>query len=114
MWFKFSRIILRNRLLILILLGGATLFMGYHAQFVKMSYELAQMLPKTDSTYIEYQQFKSTFGKDGNIIVAGIDDDRLFEIKNFNVLILAVHVYTVHVVQQPIGKECNHTVAAAT
>lgn len=84
MWFKFSRIILKNRLLILIVLGLATIFMGYKAQFVKMSYQLAQMLPETDSTYIDYQNFNKTFGKDGNIIVVGIDDAKLFELDNFN------------------------------
>ena len=84
MWFKFSRIILRNRLLFLIIIGAITLFMGYRTQFVQMSYQLAQMLPETDSTYIEYQNFKKTFGKDGNIIVVGIDDSKLFELKNFN------------------------------
>ncbi len=58
--------------------------MGYQTQFVNMSYHLAQMLPETDSTFIEYQSFKKTFGKDGNIIVVGIDDESLFEIENFN------------------------------
>lgn len=84
MWFKFSRIILRNRLLFLIIIGLITLFMGYRTQYVHMSYHLAQMLPETDSTYIEYQNFKKTFGKDGNIIVVGINDPKLFELKNFN------------------------------
>ncbi|MBL4594531.1 MAG: MMPL family transporter [Flavobacteriales bacterium] len=49
-----------------------------------MSYQLAQMLPKSDSTYIEYQNFKSTFGKDGSIVVVGINNDKLFELENFN------------------------------
>jgi uncharacterized protein len=84
MWFKFSRIILRNRLLILIILGLATVFMGYRAQFVKMSYQLAQMLPESDSTYIEYESFKETFGKDGSMVVVGVNDKKLFELNNFN------------------------------
>ncbi|NQX96550.1 MAG: MMPL family transporter [Flavobacteriales bacterium] len=84
MWVKFSRIILRNRLIILIILGLVTAFMGYRIQFVSMSYQLAQMLPKSDNTYLEYQDFKKTFGKDGSIVVVGIDDENLFELKNFN------------------------------
>jgi len=84
MWFKFSRIILKNRLLILILLGCGTLFMGYRLQFVKMSYQLAQMLPESDPTYIEYQNFKKTFGKEGNLVVVGIEDENLFKLENFN------------------------------
>ncbi len=84
MWFKFSGIILRNRLAFLIAIGLITIFMGYRTQFVEMSYELAQMLPKTDSTYIDYQNFRGKFGKDGNLIVVGVDDKRLFELDNFN------------------------------
>ena len=84
MWFKFSRIILKNRLFFLISLGVITLFMGYRTQFVEMSYELAQMLPESDTTYIEYQNFKATFGKDGNLIVAGVDSDKLYDYENFN------------------------------
>ena len=84
MWFKFSRIILRNRLIILILLGIATAFMGYRTQFVSMSYQLAQMLPKSDSTHIAYQDFKNKFGKDGSIVVVGIDNESLFQLDNFN------------------------------
>lgn len=84
MWFKFSRIILRNRLLILIIVAIATVFMGYQSQFAKMSYQLAQMLPKTDSTYIEYEEFKETFGNDGSVIVVGIDDENLYQLEKFN------------------------------
>ncbi len=84
MWVKFSRLILRNRLLILIVLGFATAFLAYRVQFVSMSYQLAQMLPKSDSTYVEYQIFKSTFGKDGSIVVVGINNDDLFQLDNFN------------------------------
>ena len=58
--------------------------MGYRTQFVRMSYQLAQMLPESDSTYIEYQNFKSTFGKDGSIVVVGVNDNDLFKLKNFN------------------------------
>lgn len=84
MWFKFSQIILRNRLVILILLGGVTAFMGYQAQFVKMSYQIAQMLPASDATFIAHQQFKKQFGKDGSVVVVGIEDDHLYELNNFN------------------------------
>jgi len=84
MWIKFSRIILRNRLAILIILGLLTAFMGYRTQFVKMSYQMAQMLPKSDSTFIDYQNFKKNFGSDGSIVVAGIENEELFILNNFN------------------------------
>lgn len=84
MWFNLSKIILKNRLAILIAIGIITLVMGYLAQHVRMSYQMAQMLPKTDSTYIDYENFKTTFGTDGSIVVVGIKNKDLFEINNFN------------------------------
>lgn len=84
MWFNLSKIILKNRLVILIGIGIITIVMGYLAQFAKMSYQMAQMLPKTDSTYIDYENFKSTFGADGSVIVIGIKNENLFELENFN------------------------------
>ncbi|MDB4533646.1 MMPL family transporter [Vicingaceae bacterium] len=58
--------------------------MAYRVQFVSMSYQLAQMLPKSDNTYVEYQNFKSTFGKDGSTVVVGVNSDKLFDLKNYN------------------------------
>lgn len=58
--------------------------MAYRVQFVSMSYQLAQMLPKSDQTYVEYEKFKSTFGKDGSVVVVGIDNKDLFKLKNYN------------------------------
>ena len=84
MWFKFSRIILKNRLFFLIILGIITVFMAYQAQYVKMSYEMAQMLPESDSTFIDYQNFKSTFGEDGSVVIIGIENKHLFDLNNFN------------------------------
>jgi hydrophobe/amphiphile efflux-3 (HAE3) family protein len=84
MWFNLSKIILKNRLAILIGIGVVTIVMGYLAQFAKMSYQMAQMLPKTDSTYIDYENFKSTFGADGSVVVVGIKNNNLFELDNFN------------------------------
>lgn len=83
MWVKFARLILRNRVLILILLGLVTLFMGYQAQFVRMSYKLAQLLPESDATYQSYQKFKKTFGEDGTLIVIGTESEALYELENF-------------------------------
>jgi hypothetical protein len=84
MWAKFAGIILRNRLPILIVVIIATVFMGYKASSVKMSYEMAQLLPESDSTYIDYLNFKKTFGEDGSIVAIGIDDKNLFQLENFN------------------------------
>ncbi|MCB9360739.1 MAG: MMPL family transporter [Flavobacteriales bacterium] len=84
MWFKISKLILKNRIAILIVLGVITGVMGYFAQYAKMSYQMAQMLPKTDSTFISYDNFKKNFGQDGSVVVIGIKSEKLYELTNFN------------------------------
>lgn len=84
MWLKVSRYILRNRILLLILLAGITIFMGYHARQVEMSYEYASLLSKKDKAYNDYQDFIQKFGEEGNIIVVGITDTAFFNFENFN------------------------------
>ncbi|MEA3504751.1 MAG: MMPL family transporter [Bacteroidota bacterium] len=58
--------------------------MAYEAFTVKLSYELAQMLPQTDSTLITYKEFKKTFGSDGDVMFIGIQSDNLYELSTFN------------------------------
>lgn len=84
MWIRFSRFILRNRIPLLIGLGLVTLFMAYQATRVEMSYEYSQILPQKDSAYLDYQNFKNTFGEEGNLIVVGIIDPDFFRLSHFN------------------------------
>ncbi len=84
MWLRASRIILRNRTLLLVVLALITAFMAFNARKVEMSYEYASLLPKKDSAYIDYQQFLKTFGEEGNLIVVGIHDPNFFKLEKFN------------------------------
>jgi uncharacterized protein len=77
------RIIIRYRLTNLIIIGLITLFMVYQMAGVKLSYEMAQMLPESDSTQIAYRQFKEVFGEDGSVLFIGIKDKELFELDKF-------------------------------
>ncbi|HRY98593.1 MAG TPA: MMPL family transporter [Bacteroidales bacterium] len=84
MWTRLVRIILRQRLLNLIVLGLLTLFMGYHATTVKLSYEMKSVLPTDDPTSIDYREFRQTFGEDGSVYFIGIRDPRIFSLEHFN------------------------------
>ncbi len=79
MWNYIIRIILRNRLANLIVIGILTAFMAYKGMNMQMSYKMNQMLPESDSTSIAYKQFKKTFGNDGDIIFLGIRTPQLFQ-----------------------------------
>ena len=69
MWEWLASRVLRNRTAILIGVLVVTVFMGYMATTVGMSYKHGGLLPKTDSAYVEYERFKERFGEDGNTIV---------------------------------------------
>ena len=84
MWAWLASRILRNRVGILVILGLVTGFMAVQMQSVKKSYKFGGLLPKNDSAFIDYQNFLSQFPEDGNIIVLGVQDDRLYEVDNFN------------------------------
>ncbi|HPE99912.1 MAG TPA: MMPL family transporter [Bacteroidales bacterium] len=84
MWNRIVNYILRRRALNLIVIGLLTVFMGYQALKVKMSYEYAQMLPMSDSTSIIYQDFKKQFEEDGSVLFVGIQDEKLKKLEVFN------------------------------
>jgi len=58
--------------------------MGWQATNVKMSYEMARMLPESDSTSIAYEEFKDLFGQDGSVMFVGLKDERIYNIDEFN------------------------------
>ncbi len=83
MWLKVSGIILRNKILLLCTIVAVTIFWGYHARNVAMSYEQSPLLPKKDPAFREYQHFVDVFGEEGNLIIIGIQDSNFFQINRF-------------------------------
>lgn len=84
MWDKFSSFILRRRYFIIVIVLLLTAVLGYFTKGVRMSYELAQVLPATDSTLMAFNDFQEQFGQDGSIMVIGIKNDSLYTVDNFN------------------------------
>jgi uncharacterized protein len=84
MWIKLSGIILRNKIVLLISVFLLTLFFGYHARKVEMSYEYASLLPQKDQAFKDYKKFTDIFGEEGNLIMIGIQDPQFFELDHFN------------------------------
>ncbi|MBA3680619.1 MAG: MMPL family transporter [Bacteroidetes bacterium] len=83
MWKYFSGVLLRNKLAFTISVLLLTIFMGYEASKMELSYEFAKILPDSDSSFIEYQTFKKRFGEDGNVMVMGFADKNLFQLEKF-------------------------------
>ena len=84
MWKFLASKILRNKITFIVVLSLITIFMGYEATKIEFTYTYPQILPADDPTYIEYENFRKMFGEDGSVMVIGIQDKNLFELKKFN------------------------------
>lgn len=58
--------------------------MAYHASRVKLSYDFTKTIPTDNPKYQAYQEFRSRFGEDGNLLVVGMQTDKLFQLDVFN------------------------------
>src|SRR5687767_11805528 len=85
MWAKISSIILRNRVLILSIVGVLTVFMFFFSRKVEMSYQMAQILPPSDKTYQDYKKFQAVFGEEANTIILSVKDPGFFHKDNLQV-----------------------------
>lgn len=84
MWERIGTFVLRNRLKCLVALGLLAAFFGYHAGRVQLTYDFAKVIPADDPDLVDYLKFKQTFGEDGNILLAGVQTDKLFTKDFFN------------------------------
>ncbi|WP_373075584.1 RND family transporter, partial [Zeaxanthinibacter enoshimensis] len=82
-WARIARIILRNRILILLAIASVTIFMGFQWQNMRFSNSEANLLPDDHPINLEYQEFVKRFGEEGNAIVLAVRDSALFEPGNF-------------------------------
>lgn len=83
MWTRLAHIILKNRFFLIIVLAIFTIFMGYQATKVKMSFKFAELVPKSEDLYESFKHFKETFGQDANILAIGFKDSSIYEVENF-------------------------------
>ncbi len=84
MWYKTGRFILHNRLLLLIALFLVTVFMGWKASGVQLSYDFTRAVPTDNPKYIAYQDFLKKFGADNNTMVVGLETKDFYSIHFFN------------------------------
>jgi uncharacterized protein len=84
MWTRIAQFIIKFRLTLIGIILLITVFMGYHATKVQMSYDLARTVPLDDPEMVFLQKFKAQFGEDGNIIAVGLRDSAIYTLDNFN------------------------------
>jgi hypothetical protein len=58
--------------------------MGWNAVKLDWSYDYVSIVPKDDPDMVFFTNFKKTYGEDGNIMVIGFEDERLYKIMYFS------------------------------
>ncbi len=83
MWTTVAKFIIGYRLPLILVICAITVFMGYKASKVEMSYDFGRTVPQDDPEMLFLNKFKEQFGEDGNIIGVGLKDSAIYELKNF-------------------------------
>lgn len=83
-WTLVSRLILKGRFVILVLIAAFTYFLASQMQYMRFSYTEANLLPKNHKINVEYDKFLELFGEEGNLIILATDDPTIFTPKKFN------------------------------
>lgn len=83
-WQTIARLILRNRIGIIIILIFATYVFSTQWDKMRFSHSEANLLPDEHIVNLEYNAFLETFGEEGNLIVLGINDPEVFTVEKFN------------------------------
>ena len=78
-----ARFILRNRTGILIVIAGLTVLLALQWKNMRFTYTEANLLPDDHPINLEYDQFLSHFGEEGNLIVVGVKDSSIFTPEKF-------------------------------
>ncbi|MCF6348820.1 MAG: efflux RND transporter permease subunit [Flavobacteriaceae bacterium] len=83
-WPVVSRIILKGRIPILIILAVITYFLSTQMQHMRFSHSEANLLPRNHEVNIQYNKFLEIFGEEGNLIILATQDSSIFTSKKFN------------------------------
>jgi predicted RND superfamily exporter protein len=82
-WEWIARIILKNRITILVGILLLTIFLGFQWKNLSMTFTEANLLPEKHLANTQYQDFLNKFGEEGNLIVIGFNDKNFFTPKAY-------------------------------
>ena len=83
-WTVTARIILRNRILILLIITAITVLLGMQWKNMRFSNKEQSVLPDDHPSIVEYNDFVASFGQEDNAIVLAVKDSLLYTAENFN------------------------------
>lgn len=83
-WETVARLILRNKIAILVTIVLYTIFFSMQWKHMRFTYTEANLLPDDHEVNQVYNNFLNIFGEEGNLIVLGVKDSTLFTIEKLN------------------------------
>ncbi|WP_417236895.1 efflux RND transporter permease subunit [Bizionia paragorgiae] len=83
-WDTVARLILRNKIGILITVVLITILFSTQWKYMRFTYTEANLLPDDHEVNIEYNKFLNVFGEEGNLIILGVKDSTLFTVDKLN------------------------------
>ena len=84
MWRNISKLILGNRILIIVTIVLFTILFGFFSSKIKLQYEINKLIPQSDPIYIAYDNFKLNFGQDGLMLVIATTEPDFYNKDKFN------------------------------
>jgi predicted RND superfamily exporter protein len=88
MWYQLGQKIVKYKITSLVVLTLTTLFMGYFAAQIKLSYEFTKAIPEDNPKFVVYKDFVKQFGVDGATMVVGFQSNNLYNKTTFNRLVV--------------------------
>jgi len=82
-WNSIARLILRNRIIIIVLIAIATFLLSTQWKNMRFSYTEANLMPDDHPVNVSYNDFLNKFGEEGNLILLGVQDSALFTPEKF-------------------------------
>lgn len=83
-WDVTARLILRNKIVILIAIILATIFFSFQWENMRFTHTEANLLPDHHEVNVVYNDFLKTFGEEGNLIILGVKDPTFFTVEKLN------------------------------
>ncbi|MCK0124865.1 efflux RND transporter permease subunit [Gelidibacter sp. F2691] len=83
-WEAVARLILRNKIIILIGIVLITLLFSTQWKNMRFTFTEANLLPNDHEVNLTYNKFLDIFGEEGNLVVLGVKDSSLFTVEKLN------------------------------
>jgi len=83
-WEAVARLILRNKIIILIGIVLITLLFSTQWKNMRFTFTEANLLPNDHEVNLTYNKFLDIFGEEGNLVVLGVKNSSLFTVEKLN------------------------------